>query len=190
MFANLKTGSQVYLLHKAQPELVIEMGTVETTTAPQMQGYGMFPGMVTYPIDINVRVGTQLVPFKGLLPNMEVAEVKGQTSGDATVIATSREAVNAEIGKLKQVSVSALGMVEFHQRRIASCDSVHAQLNPEEAQKAQQQAEMEQMRQQMEQMQKQMSEQAEINKQLLAQLRGEGASSSVKRKEQKNDSNN
>lgn len=172
MFSALHQGSQVYILHKAQPELSVETGIVETTNAPQLQ-YGVYPGIIPYPIDITIRVGNQVIPYKGLPPQLDVAEVKAQNSGESVLIANSKDAVNAEIDKLRQQSLAALNMQDFHQRRLASCDNVRAQLNPEEVQKAQQAAEMQEMRQQMQQMQKQMAEQGEINKQLLAQLKGE-----------------
>ena len=177
MFSNLRAGNQVYILHKSQADLAIEVGTVETTSVPQ-NTYGIYSGMMPFPIDINVRVGTQVIPYRGLPPNMETAEVKGQNSGDALLLATNKVAINNEVEKLKQASISALNMMDFHRRRIASCDAIHSQVNPEEAIKAQQQAEMQEMKQQMTAMQQQLLEQSEINKQLLAQLKGERASES------------
>lgn len=172
MFSALHQGSQVYILHKTQPELTIETGIVETTNIPQLQ-YGVYPGILPYPVDITVRIAGQVIPYKGLPPQLDVAEVKAQTSGEGVVIAISREAVNQEIDKLRQQSATALSMQDFHQRRLVSCDSVRAQLNPEEIQKAQQTAQLQEMQKQMQQMQRQMEEQSELNKQLLAQLKGE-----------------
>lgn len=174
----------MYILHKSQPELSVETGTVESTNIPQLQ-YGPYPGILPYPVDISVRVGNQVTSYKGLPPQLTVAEVKAQNSGEGVVIALSKDAINTELDKLKQQSVNALSMQEFHQRRVISCDNVRAQLNPEEVQKAQQAAEMQEMRQQMQAMQKQIAEQQEMNKQLLAQIKSE--QSSYKKGGSKND---
>lgn len=178
MFQNLRQGSQVYIIHTAKAELQVEMGVIETTNAMM---FGMYP--MNFPLELTVRIGNRVVPYKGINGSTESAKATEQTSGEEIVICCSRDAVNTEIARLKQESINNLNMAEFHRQRIASCDSIHMQVNPEEAQKAQQQAELESMRSQMESMRKQMAEQMEINKKLLAKLEDEETPSIQTRKE-------
>lgn len=162
----------MYLVHTSKAELRVELGTVETTSAMM---FGMYP--MNYPLELSVRIGTKVVPYRGINGSSESAKATEQTTGEEIIIACSKDAVNAEITRLRQEAVNNLNMAEFYSQRIESCNALHLQLNPDEAQKAQQQAELESMRNQMESMRKQMAEQAEINKKLLAKLEGGETSS-------------
>ncbi len=138
---------------------------------------------MNFPLDISVRIGKRIVPYRGINGSMESAKATEQTTGEEIIIACSKEAVNTEIEKLKQEAINHLNMIDFYRQRMESCDSLHLQINPDEVQKAQQQAELESMRTQMETMRKQMAEQAEINKRLLEKLDGGETSSPKSKKE-------
>lgn len=167
----------MYLVHTSKAELHIEVATVETTNAMM---FGMYP--MNFPLELSVRVGNKVIPYKGINGSSESAKATEQTTGEEIIIACSKDAVNAEINRLKQEAMNNLNMTEFYRQRIVSCENMRLTINPEEAQKAQQKAEIESMRSQMESMRKQMAEQMEINKKLLAKLDGE-TSSPKQRKE-------
>lgn len=171
MFANLRQGSQLYLLHKSAPTPFIESGSVESTTNIMM---GYYPSMPNMPINISVRIGDKTTPYQNLPPNAEVADATNNATGETITIACTKEALNAEINALKQKSIDAINSVDWHKQRIIACDNLLQQLNPEEKEKAQREQEMLEMRKQMQQM-------AQTIAQLNAKL-GEGTSS-TKRKE-------
>lgn len=179
MFQNLRQGNQVFALHKSQSELSVEEGIVETTNASLL---GMYP-LPNYPLDITIRFGSRVVPYKGIPSSNESADTKEQTTGEEIFIACSREVLNKEIDRLRQEAVNHLNLEDFYRKRIVSCDSIKMQINPDEAQKAQQQAEMASMRSQLDLMQKQLSEQSEINRKLLEKLEGKETSSSTRKKD-------
>lgn len=133
MFQNLQHGSQIYLLHKGMTPY-IEMGTVETM--PQML-MGYYPQM-SFPLDITVKVGEKVIPFKQLPPSAEIANVIQQGSGEEICVACSKEAVNAEVQQMIQKSVDAINSVEAHRQRIETCKNLLNQLNPEKVKEAQQ----------------------------------------------------
>lgn len=174
MFANLRQGSQLYVFHKCASTPYIESGSVETTSNVMM---GYYPSMPV-PINISVKVGDKTAPYQNLPPNAEVADVTNNTTGETITIACTKEALNAEIQSARQKSIESINSVPYHQQRIKALDALYQQFNPEQAEKAQREQELRTMREDMVAMRKQMEEQAEINKMLLAQLKGEGTSSS------------
>lgn len=152
---------------------------------------GYFPTMPNMPINISIRVGDKVTQYQNLPPTAEVADVTNGSTGETVTLACSKEAVNAEVQGMKQKSIEAINSVEYHKQRISACDMLLQQLNPEQAEKAQRDQELKTMRADMVAMRKQIEEQSEINKMLLAQLRGENTSSVPKpRKENNYECNN
>ena len=179
MFQNLRQGSQVYLMYTSQAELRVEIGTVESTNA-QMLGMYQLPN---YPLEIAVRLGQRVIPYRGVNGSAESAIAQEQTTGEKVIIACSKDAINNEIAKLKQEAINHFNMNEFYSKRSLSCDNIHMQVNPEEVEKAQQQQEMKNMREELSDMHKKLEEQSEINKKLLVMLEGREASSPKSREE-------
>lgn len=168
MLLNLRQGSPLYILHATKSELSVEQATVDTTNATFMNmGY-----YTPYPLELTVRIGTRTATYKGLPGNAEIAPVREQNTGEEIILASSQEAIDKEINRLKQESLNALNKTEYHRQRVASCDTIRMQLHPEEVAKVQQQAEIESMRNQMAELQEQMKQQTEINQRLLNQLQG------------------
>lgn len=151
MFANLRQGSQLYILHKSAPTPFVEAGSVENTSNVMM---GYYPSMPNMPINISVRTGEKVTPYQNLPPNAEVADATNNATGETITIACTKEALNAEIQALKQKSIDAINSVDWHKQRITACDNLLQQLNPEEKEKAQREQEMADMRKQMELMAK------------------------------------
>lgn len=168
MFTNLRQGSSIYILHKSTTPFV-DVGTVETVNNMPMLGY--YPNMPAMPVDITVRVGEKVTTYQKLPANAEAVDVMEQTSGETVTIACSKDAISAEVQHLRQKSIETINSVDYHKQRITVCDTLLKQLNPEQAEKEAQQAELHSMKEQMLAMQKQMQQQAEINRQLLAQLK-------------------
>ena len=180
MFANLRQGSQLYILHKTATPY-IEVGSVESVTNIPM--YGIYPTMPTMPVDVTVRVGEKLTTYKQIPANVDVANVTSPNTGEELCIATTKDCINNEVQTMIQKSIDTISSVPFHEQRVKSLKALYQQFNPEEAEKAQRDKEYQDMKTEMQEMRKQMAEQAEINKQLLAQLKGEGASSNSKKGE-------
>lgn len=146
MFQNLRQGSQIYILHKtATPYL--EMGTVETIPTYPIMSY--YPQMPMMPMDITVRVGEKVTPYKQLPPNAESANVIAQNSGEEVCVACSRECVNNELQLMMQKSVDAINSVPMHEQRIETLKKIHDQLNPEKVAEAQQAEELNSLRSQV-----------------------------------------
>lgn len=180
MFANLRQGSQLYVLHKCASTPFIEMGSVESTSNVMM---GYYPSLPNMPINISVRVGDKVTPYQNLPANAEVADVTNNATGETITIACTKDALNTEVQAMRQKSIDSINSVEYHRQRISTCDALLQQLNPEQAEKAQREQEMQNMKSEMQEMRRQMAEQAEINKMLLAQLKGEKTSSKTKKEE-------
>lgn len=152
MFGNLRQGNKILILHKSAPTLSIDSGIVETTSNIPMMGYYQQFGM---PVDLSVRIGEKVVTYQRLPANMETAEVIEGVTGEQVIVACNKDSLVPIVQDLKQKSIDHLNAKAFHEQRIASCDSIYNQLNPEIAIKAAQDAEMRAMREEMERMRKQ-----------------------------------
>lgn len=139
MFANLRQGSQVYILHKTSSPY-IEVGTVDTVTNMPIIGY--YPNMPMMPIDINVRVGDKVMPYKQLPANAEVANGMAPGSGEEIILACTKDAITGEVQTMKQKSIETINSVNYHKQRIEVCEALLNQLNPEAAEKKAQQEEI------------------------------------------------
>lgn len=135
MFQNLRQGSQVYLLHKGMSPY-LEVGTVESLPGTQMMGY--YPNLPMLPLDITVRIGERVVPYKQLPPNAEVANVINPQNGEEVCVACSKDSVNVEIQQMMQKSVEIINSIESHKQRIETCKNLLNQLNPEMVREAKQ----------------------------------------------------
>lgn len=164
MISNLRQGSQLYLIHKSASTPFVEMGSVESTN--NMVGY--FPTMPTMPVTLSVRCGEKVTTYQNLPPNAEAADATNRETGETVTIACTKEAANAEVQSMRQKSIEAINSVEYHRQRIAVCDSLIQQLNPEQAEKAQQQKEMNELRGQV-------SDLSALVRQLTMQLKGSDA---------------
>lgn len=177
MFSNLRQGSQIYVFHKCASTPFIEMGSVEM----QNPFGSIYPTMPTMPINFSIRIGDKVIPAPNLPPNAEVADVTNSQTGETITLACSKDAINAELQTEKQKSIDSINSVDYHRQRIVTLDAIHAQLNPEVAEKAQQAQEISNLKAQMSNMANNMEELMKANRELMEQLKGERASSTKKK---------
>lgn len=167
MFQNLRTNSQIYILHK-EGKPFVETGAVEGVTAPRPKYPTTVPPLGQIPqmemvVDVSAKVNGQTTTFQGLPAGAEIADF-GQNGN--IVISCSREAMNAEIAAMRQRSVDIVNSEEFHRSVISGCDEMLNRLNPEMAEKQRQDREFSELK-------RQMSELMEMNRSLMQRLSGD-----------------
>ena len=149
MFQNLRTNSQIYILHKdAQP--YIEYGTAVNVSAPRPKypvntPIDQFPQMEMV-VDVTVNIGGQQTSLQGLPAGADIADF-GQNGN--IVVACSRDAMNNEISTMKQKSEEVLRSVDYHRNFLAACEQMLSVLNPEIAAKQQQDKELADIKEQL-----------------------------------------
>lgn len=160
MFQNLRSGNQVYILHKdGHPSM--EIGSIVSVSMPMPKYqvppvFGQAQEMV---VDLVVKVNNVDTTYQKLPATAEIADF----GMSGVVISTSRDAMNAEVMSLKNKSIDAINSVDFHKGVIEGCDVILAGLNPEFAERQQQQAEINDLKAQM-------AELIKINKDLMSRL--------------------
>ena len=160
MFQNLRSGNQVFILHKdGHPSM--EIGSIVSVSVPMPKYqvppvFGQAQEMV---VDLVVKVNNVDTTYQKLPATADIADFG--VSG--VVISTSRDAMNAEVMSLKNKSIDAINSVDFHKGVIEGCDVILAGLNPEFAERQQQQAEINDLKAQM-------AELIKINKDLMSRL--------------------
>lgn len=160
MFQNLRSGNQVFILHKdGHPSM--EIGSIVSVSMPMPKYqvppvFGQAQEMV---VDLVVKVNNVDTTYQKLPATADIADFG--VSG--VVISTSRDAMNAEVMSLKNKSIDAINSVDFHKGVIEGCDVILAGLNPEFAERQQQQAEINDLKAQM-------AELIKINKDLMSRL--------------------
>lgn len=128
MFSDLREGSQVYILTKDKidsPKL--EIGKVVKYTAPVPK----YPSTFNYlsqqmdtTIDLSVCVGDETFDIPKL-PSRE-----GMYRFKNVVVTDSREAMNMELEKQRQISLDHVQSAPLHEKAIAVYDDILASINP------------------------------------------------------------
>lgn len=139
MFQNLRENQQIYVLTKA-PTPSLDTGTVIKIQGPTprfQNGPNMIP-QTEYTMDITVSVNGINRPFPQLPVNKDSAEYVNEQ----TVIAMSRDAMNAEINSLKNESIAAIQRGREEETKLPIWDKLILQLNPEVAEKQRQEQEI------------------------------------------------
>jgi hypothetical protein len=163
MFSNLRTNSQVYILHKESSPYV-DVGTVVSVSQPVPKfPMNNFMNQQELVVDVTVKINDNTVTLQKLPANLDIAD---QGINGNMVITTSREAMNAEVDALRQKSLGILNSVEYHQKVVQDCEILLQRLNPEFAEQRQQKQEIDTLKAQMSEMMSGMKE-------LMAQLRKE-----------------
>lgn len=147
MFSNLRTNSQVYILHKGNSPYV-ETGSVISVSQPMPKfnptNYMNPQEMV---VDVVVKVNENTLNLQKLPANQDIAE-QGTATG-AIVITTSREAMNSEISALREKSISVVNSIDYHKKIIQDCGVLLNNLNPEFARQEQQKQEIDTLKSQV-----------------------------------------
>lgn len=162
MFSNLRTNSQLYILHRdATP--YIEIGQVVSVSQPrpryQTSSYIAPQEQV---VDIVVEINGNNITLQSLPANLDVAD-QGTING-SLFISTQRDAMNTEINSMRQKSLDIINSVEHHKKVIQDCEVLLQRLNPEFAEQKQQKQEIDMLKTQMSEMMSGMKE-------LMAQLK-------------------
>ena len=163
MFSNLRTNSQVYILHKeASP--YVEVGTVVSVSQPVPKfPMNNFMSQQELVVDVVVKINDNVVTLQKLPANLDIAD---QGINGDVVISTSREAMNSEVDALRQKSLGILNSVDHHKKVVQDCELLLQRLNPEFAEQRQQKQEIDTLKAQMSEMMLGMKE-------LMAQLKKE-----------------
>lgn len=164
MFSNLRTNSQIYILHRdATP--YIEIGQVVSVSQPrpryQTNNYIAPQEQV---VDVVVGINGNNITLQSLPANMDVAD-QGTING-SLFISTSRDAMNTEVNSMRQKSLDIINSVEHHKKVVQDCELLLQRLNPEFAEQKQQKQEIDMLKSQMSEMMAGM-------KDLMAQLKKE-----------------
>lgn len=164
MFSNLRTNSQIYILHRdATP--YIEIGQVVSVSQPrpryQTNNYIAPQEQV---VDVVVGINGNNITLQSLPANLDVAD-QGTING-SLFISTSRDAMNSEVNSMRQKSLDIINSVDQHKKIIQDCELLLQRLNPEFAEQKQQ-------RQEIDMLKTQMSEMMSGMKELMAQLKKE-----------------
>lgn len=155
MFSNLRTNSQIYILHKESTPY-IEVGSVVSVSQPVPKfPVTNFMTPQELVVDIVVKINDSNVTLQKLPANLDIAD---QGINGDIVITTSREAINAEVDSLRQKSLSIINSVDYHKKIIQDCEILLQNLNPEFAEQKQQKQEIDILKQQMSEMMNGMKE--------------------------------
>jgi hypothetical protein len=168
MFQSLRQNSPIYIFHKIDNPY-LEIGTISTISLPKPK-YAVpatFNSTQEMCVDIVVKINNNVVNYNNLPATLDIAD--STSNGDNIVIASSKEAMNAEILSLKQKSIDELNRKEYNENIVRNCDKILADLNPEFAEKQAQKAEIDSLKLQMQEMSKNMQSLIELNKQLMKQ---------------------
>lgn len=164
MFSNLRSGSQLYILHKDTTPY-IEVGQVVSVSQP-LPRYttNNFMAPQELVVDVVVNVNGNNITLQKLPASLDVAD-QGTANG-SLFISTSRESMNTEITSLRQKSQDILNSVDYHKKVIQDCEILLQRLNPEFAEQKQQKQEIDTLKSQMSEMMNDMKE-------LMAQMKKE-----------------
>jgi hypothetical protein len=127
MFQGVRQNGLFYILEKGD-DLRLRVGQVISVSNPQPK-YGQFgtPNFGSQPemtVDVRVKVDDETMDFKQLNANASIAN-----SGNV-VVSDSKDAMSAEVEGLLRTSKAILESVPYHEKMLASCDTVLRDLNP------------------------------------------------------------
>jgi hypothetical protein len=149
MFSNLRTNSQVYILHKDTSPYV-DVGTVISVSQPVPKfPMNNFMNQQELVVAVTVKINDSTVTLQKLPANLDIAD---QGINGNMVITTSREAMNLEVDALRQKSLGILNSVDYHKKVVQDCEVLLQRLNPEFAEQKQQKQEIDALKAQMSEM--------------------------------------
>lgn len=164
MFSNLRTNSQIYVLHR-DAEPYIEIGQVVSVSQPRPRYQtSSFMSPQETVVDVVISVNGNNITLQSLPANLDVAD-QGTLNG-SLFITTSRDAMNVEVNSMRQKSLDIINSVDRHKKIIQDCEVLLQRLNPEFAEQKQQKQEIDMLKTQVSEMMNGMKE-------LMAQLKKE-----------------
>lgn len=164
MFSNLRTNSQLYILHRdATP--YVEIGQVVSVSQPRPRYQATnYIAPQEQVVDVVVGVNGNNITLQNLPANLDVVD-QGTING-SLFISTTRDAMNTEINSMRQKSLDIINSIEHHKKVIQDCELLLQRLNPEFAEQKQQKQEIDMLKTQVSEMMNGMKE-------LMAQLKKE-----------------
>lgn len=169
MFSNLRTNSQIYILHR-DAEPYIEIGQVVSVSQPRPRYQNNnFIAPQEQVVDVVVSINGNNITLQSLPANLDVAD-QGTLNG-SLFISTSRDAMNVEVNSMRQKSLDIINSVDHHKKVIQDCEVLLQRLNPEFAEQKQQKQEIDMLKSQMSEMMNGMKE-------LMAQLKSKESTKS------------
>lgn len=164
MFSNLRTNSQLYILHRdATP--YVEIGQVVSVSQPRPRYQATnYIAPQEQVVDVVIGVNGNNITLQNLPANLDVAD-QGTING-SLFISTTRDAMNTEINSMRQKSLDIINSIEHHKKVIQDCELLLQRLNPEFAEQKQQKQEIDMLKTQVSEMMNGMKE-------LMAQLKKE-----------------
>lgn len=147
MFSNLRQGSLLYVLNKAEnPKLMV--GQVVSVGQPQAKygttNYMHHPNYETV-VDIVAKVGDEEMKFEKLPSHLSIANFG--TAG--MVVSESKEAMNAEVESMLRTSQMVLESMPYHEKVVGACDAMLRELNPQFAKEKEQEEKIGQLERKM-----------------------------------------
>lgn len=165
MFSNLRTNSQIYILHRdATP--YVEIGQVISVSQPRPRYQNNYITPQEQVVDIVVGINGNNITLQSLPANLDVAD-QGTING-SLFISTSRDAMNTEINSMRQKSLDIINSIDHHKKTIQDCELLLQRLNPEFAEQKHQKQEIDMLKTQVSEMMNGMKE-------LMAQLKKENS---------------
>jgi hypothetical protein len=137
MFSGIRQGGLFYVLEKGE-KLDLKIGQVVSVSNPQPRYNNQFGATPTYGnqpemvVDVKVKLGEDVVDFKQLNANMNIAN-----SGNV-VVSDSKEAMSAEVESLLRNSKQIIESVPYHEKVVIACDTMLRELNPQFAKEKEQ----------------------------------------------------
>lgn len=166
MFSNLRTNSQIFILHK-DTNPYIEVGQVVSVSQPRPRYQtNNFMAPQEQVVDVVVGINGNNITLQSLPANLDVAD-QGTING-SLFITTSRDAMNSEINSMRQKSLDIINSIDHHKKVIQDCEILLQRLNPEFAEQKQQKQEIDMLKSQVSEMMNGMKE-------LMAQLKKENS---------------
>lgn len=166
-FSSLRSSSLLYILNR-EGVPTVNVGTIVNVSAPTPKwggmAFGQQPEML---VDLTVKVDDKQGAFPKVPANLDVWEYEQNGVKTPYILATSRDAINAEINTLKQQALGVINSVDYNRQVVTACDQMLRQLNPEYAEKQRQEQEIAELKSRLDTQQTQMAE-------LIALLRGNG----------------
>lgn len=154
-FSNLRSGNQLYILHKDSVP-TIEIGKVISISQVSPKYGNMYsPEMV---VDISASVNGQPTNFQKLPALGDIADF-----GNNIVLSCNKDAMSSEVLSMKQHSVDLINSIELHQNIIKGCDEILTQLNPEIKEKQRQEEENKALRDELNQLKEMFKEFLKVN---------------------------
>lgn len=166
-FSTLRNGAPLYILNKEGIPSV-NIGTITGVSAPTPKwGASMAFGQPQeFVVDLNVKVDDKQGGFQKVPSNLDIWEYEQNGVKTPYVLATTKEAINAEVNALRQQALGIINSVDHNRRVVTACDDMLKQLNPEYAEKQRQEQEIAELRAQLASQQSQVAE-------LISLLKGE-----------------